>query len=136
LVVLPRFCQYRVVCKLQRFEASVFRGQTFDIVCLWAVLQSFVDADHGIYYVLHRISRYNQLDIAMKPIIKMMLYIVAVAAFIKFVPMLLMHNGTYVEIKINSEKLGIDNSTLFYSEEPRTSIAERELSASLSDAKE
>ena len=72
----------------------------------------------------------------MKPIIKMLLYLVAVAAFIKFVPMLLMHSGTYVEIKTNSEKLGIDNSTLFYSEEPRTSIAEQELSVSLSDAKE
>ena len=67
----------------------------------------------------------------MKSYIKMILYLIVIAAFIRFFPLLLMCSQSYVDVKNNSEKLGIDNSTLFYSEEPRTSLAEQELAMKL-----
>jgi len=67
----------------------------------------------------------------MKSYLKMMLYLIIVAVFIKAFPLLLKHNHTYMEIKNNSEALEIDNSTLFYSEEPKTYIAEQELATRL-----
>ena len=55
----------------------------------------------------------------------------AVWGFIRIAPSLLNKLKSYQDLVQKSEELGIDNSALFYSEEPLTSIAEQELSVKL-----
>ena len=52
----------------------------------------------------------------------------AIWVFIRFTPYFLDKLKSYRSLVQKSEELGIDNSALFYSEEPLTGIAERELS--------
>ena len=59
--------------------------------------------------------------------IKMILCFLAVGGFIKIFPLLSNRIDTYRMIIKNSEQLGIDNSALFYTEEPLTLKAEQEL---------
>lgn len=63
----------------------------------------------------------------MRDWIKMILCFLAVGVFIKIFPLLSNRIDTYRMIIKNSEQLGIDNSALFYSEEPLTLKAEQEL---------
>lgn len=57
----------------------------------------------------------------------MIVCLVAVWGFIKITPLLLENIKSYQEVIERSEELGIDNSTLFYSEEPLTYTSEQEL---------
>lgn len=66
----------------------------------------------------------------------MALLFIALGGFIKVFPLLLSRIDTYEKVIENSENLGIDNSTLFYSEEPLTSKAEQELTNRLSSVGE
>ena len=68
----------------------------------------------------------------MRGYIKMICCFIAVWMFIQVVPMALDKLKTYKAIIEKSEKLGIDNAALFYSEEEHTSLAEREISSKLS----
>ena len=63
----------------------------------------------------------------MRDWIKMIVCFLAVGGFIKIFPLLSNRMDTYRMIMKNSEQLGIDNASLFYSEEPLTSKAEQEL---------
>jgi hypothetical protein len=72
----------------------------------------------------------------MKRYLRLLFCLIALIAFISLVPLLMKTNATYVKIQENSERMGIDNSTLFYSEEPRTSTAERVLKTRLKGANE
>jgi len=58
---------------------------------------------------------------------KMFICLVSIWGFIKIVPVVLNNLDSYKEVIEHSEELGIDNSTLFYSEEPLSSVAEQEL---------
>jgi len=51
----------------------------------------------------------------------------AIWGFIIIIPLFLGRFKSYSEVIKKSEDLGIDNSALFYSDEPLTSIAEIEL---------
>ena len=64
--------------------------------------------------------------------VKMILCLLIVWGFIRFAPLLLGKLKSYQNIVEKSEELGIDNSALFYSEEPLTSVAEQELAVKLS----
>ena len=72
----------------------------------------------------------------MKRYLRLLLCLIVMIAFIRLFPLLMKTNTTYVKIQKNSERMGIDNSTLFYSEEPRTSTAEETLMARLKGANE
>ena len=63
----------------------------------------------------------------MRSWLKMFACLVAVWGFIKIIPLILENINSYQEVIERSEELGIDNSTLFYSEEPLTFTAEQEL---------
>ena len=63
----------------------------------------------------------------MKGWIKLGLCIVGVFLFIKFFPMITDLSSTYRMITDQSQKLGIDNAALFYSEDAQTAIAEKKL---------
>ena len=58
---------------------------------------------------------------------KMLACLVAVWGFIKIIPLILENINSYKAVIERSEELGIDNSTLFYSEEPLSFTAEQEL---------
>lgn len=72
----------------------------------------------------------------MRPWIKLILCFVSMWGFVKLSPLLLNKIESYRVVVDNSELLGIDNATLFYSEEPRTSEAEQYLKLQLDVAKE
>jgi hypothetical protein len=72
----------------------------------------------------------------MKPWIKMILCFLAIWGFVKFSPLLLNKIESYQLVIKNSEQMGIDNATLFYSEEPLTSDAEQYLKQQLEAAME
>lgn len=67
----------------------------------------------------------------MKSYFKLIMFFLAIAAFISLFPLLLECSETYTAIKQKSEALGIDNSALFYSEESMTSVAEQVLKTKL-----
>ena len=56
--------------------------------------------------------------------------------FIKYSPVLIKKVKAYRQVTDYSEKMGIDNAALFYSEEPFTSQAEQELLMRLKTKKE
>ena len=63
----------------------------------------------------------------MRSWLKLFLSILAVYAFIIFIPKMLMNFESYSEVLKSSEKHGIDNSSIFYSEEPISYKAEKEM---------
>lgn len=64
----------------------------------------------------------------MKGWIKLIVSFLLVWCFVKYAPKILANIDTVQRIVENSERFGIDNSALFYSEEPLTSKAELVLS--------
>jgi hypothetical protein len=63
----------------------------------------------------------------MKNWFKLFLYLLMIWSFVYLMPLILNKIPSYADVIQNSETLGIDNSALFYSEEPLTSSAEMEL---------
>ena len=62
-----------------------------------------------------------------KPWIKMILVILAIAVFVKWTPLVLNESDAYRKITEKSIELGIDNAALFYTEESHSSIAEQNM---------
>jgi hypothetical protein len=71
----------------------------------------------------------------MRAWLKLICCFLAIGIFVKVLPLVLNSIKSYHLVVKNSEELGIDNSALFYSEEPLTSIAENELLESLKPKK-
>ena len=63
----------------------------------------------------------------MKKWIRFWLCLAGIFLFVKLCPLLLSQNSTYKQLTDRSEKLGIDNAALFYSEEAKTATAEKAL---------
>ena len=71
----------------------------------------------------------------MKSWLKLICCFLAIGIFVKVLPLVLNSIKSYHLVVKNSEELGIDNSALFYSEEPLTSIAENEINENLRSSK-
>jgi hypothetical protein len=72
----------------------------------------------------------------MRPWLKLVFYFLLVWSFIYLMPFFLNKIPSYTDVIQKSETLGIDNSALFYSEEPLTSRAELELNERLNSIQE
>ena len=72
----------------------------------------------------------------MRPWLKLVFYLLLVWSFMYLMPLILNKIPSYADVIQNSETLGIDNSALFYSEEPLTSRAELELNERLTSMHE
>ena len=68
--------------------------------------------------------------------LKLVFCFLMIWGFMQLMPTILNKIPAYLEVIKNSESLKIDNSSLFYSEEPLTSIAEIELNDRLISVKE
>jgi hypothetical protein len=67
----------------------------------------------------------------MKSWLKLFLSILVVYAFIAFMPKILLSFQSYQDILKSSEKAGIDNNSIFYSDEPISYKAEKEIKQKL-----
>ena len=67
----------------------------------------------------------------MKRWLKLFLFVAGIWIFMEIAPRLMNSISIYQEIQENSEKLGIDNSAVFYSEEPMSYKAEEAMNQKL-----
>jgi hypothetical protein len=69
----------------------------------------------------------------MKRWMKLFLFVMGILAFMEVAPRMMSNIGIYREIQQNSQKMGIDNSAVFYSEEPMSYKAEKHMIETLKE---